>query len=109
MKRKLLSIALAATLFKASYVSALGLGEIELESYLNEPLDARIEILNTEGLLPTQILVRLASENDFDRVGIERSFFLTGINFQVVIDSEGDSYVAVSTRDPVREPFLDFV
>lgn len=109
MKRKLLSIALAATLFKTSYASALGLGEIELESYLNEPLDARIEILNTEGLLPAQVLVRLASEGDFDRVGIERSFFLTGINFQVVIDSEGDSYVAVSTREPVREPFLSFV
>ena len=109
MKRKLLAIALAATAFKAPFASALGLGDIELDSYLNEPLNARIEILNTEGLLPTQILVKLASDKDFERVGIERNFFLTGINFQVVVDTGGESYVAVTTREPVREPFLDFV
>lgn len=109
MKRKLLAIALAATAFKTQFASALGLGDIELESYLNEPLSARIEILNTEGLLPTQILVKLASERDFERVGIERNFFLSGINFQVVVDTGGESYVAVTTREPVREPFLDFV
>ncbi len=109
MKRKLLAIALAATAFKTQFASALGLGDIELESYLNEPLNARIEILNTEGLLPTQILVKLASDKDFERVGIERNFFLTGINFQVVVDTGGESYVAVTTREPVREPYLDFV
>lgn len=109
MKRKLLAIALAATAFKTQFASALGLGDIELESYLNEPLNARIEILNTEGLLPTQILVNLASDKDFERVGIERNFFLTGINFQVVVDTGGESYVAVTTREPVREPYLDFV
>ncbi|MGB0188776.1 MAG: FimV/HubP family polar landmark protein, partial [Aequoribacter sp.] len=109
MKRKLLALALAATAFKTQFASALGLGDIELESYLNEPLNARIEILNTEGLLPTQILVKLASDKDFERVGIERNFFLTGINFQVVVDTGGESYVAVTTREPVREPYLDFV
>ena len=109
MKRKWLVIALAATAFKSQLALALGLGDIELESYLNEPLNARIEILNTEGLLPTQILVKLASDKDFERVGIERNFFLTGLNFQVVVDSGGESYVAVTTREPVREPFLDFV
>ena len=109
MKRKLLVIALAATALKTQFASALGLGDIELESYLNEPLSARIKILNTEGLLPTQILVKLASDKDFERVGIERNFFLTGLNFQVVVDTGGESYVAVSTREPVKEPFLDFV
>ncbi|HBZ49561.1 MAG TPA: hypothetical protein DEO43_04480, partial [Halieaceae bacterium] len=87
----------------------MGLGELELDSFLNEPLDARIALLDVDDLLPTQVLVKLASEEEFERVGAERTFLLMGLSFQVVIDSEGESYVALSSKELIREPILDFI
>ena len=50
---------------------ALGLGEIELDSALNEELDATIELIDAGGLAPAEIVVSLASNEDFVRVGVE--------------------------------------
>ncbi|MDX1489486.1 MAG: hypothetical protein R3268_14855, partial [Acidiferrobacterales bacterium] len=55
----------ACGLVSANTAWALGLGEIELDSALNERLDARIELLDANGLQPAEIIVSLASNEDF--------------------------------------------
>lgn len=108
-KKTALTLLTSKALLVGSSVWAVGLGELELDSFLNESLDAQIALLDVDDLLPTQVLVKLASEEEFERVGAERTFLLMGLSFQVVIDSEGESYVALSSKELIREPILDFI
>ena len=103
--------ALAACTAAASIpVSALGLGDIRIQSFLNEPLRAEVELLDTRELLVDDIRIRLAESEDFDRLGVERSYFLTGIQFEVRIDAAtGQGVILLSTEDAVLEPYLDFI
>ena len=88
---------------------ALGLGDIKLDSYLNEPLKAQVRLLNTGGLHEDQIRIRLATSDDFKRMGLERAYFLTSISFDVQIDESGRAVIVLSSEDPVLEPYLDFI
>lgn len=90
-------------------VAALGLGEIQLNSKLNEPLSAEIVLLDTQGLNSDQIIVGLASPADFERNGVDRIFFLTEFQFEVLLNRAGGPVVRVTSRNPVREPFLNFL
>ena len=103
--------ALAACTAAASIpVSALGLGDIRIQSFLNEPLRAEVELLDTRELLVDDIRIRLAASEDFERLGVERSYFLTGIRFEVQIDAAtGQGVILLSTEEAVLEPYLDFI
>ncbi|MCH1611165.1 MAG: hypothetical protein L7S53_07645, partial [Luminiphilus sp.] len=52
--------------------------------------------------------VDLASDAEFERLGVSRDFFLTRINFQVESDESGRR-VLLTTDAPLREPYLDFI
>lgn len=110
MRRKLVcAIALAGAL-QAGLAHAVGLGQIELRSALNQPLDADITLINVGDLDGSQIFVKLASPEDFDRAGVDRDYFLTSIRFDASIDRRsGQGKVRLRTREAVREPFLNFV
>ncbi|MEZ5557449.1 MAG: FimV/HubP family polar landmark protein [Pseudomonadales bacterium] len=87
---------------------ALGLGEIELNSALNEKLDAEIPLLDSSGLQPSEVIVSLASPEDYARVGVERFFFLTSLRFEVAA-ARGGAVVKVSSAQAITEPYLNFL
>lgn len=105
-----LATAVAVSLALASTgVKALGLGEIEMHSALNQPLDAEI-LLNSVG--PGELdglLVQLASREAFDRAGIERAQALGDLRFSVDKKSDGTPFIKIGSRSPVVEPFLNFL
>jgi pilus assembly protein FimV len=80
-----------------------------LGSYLNEPLSAQVDLLNVGGLHEDQIRVRLATTDDFKRMGVDRAYFLTSITFDVEIDDNGRARIVITSEDPVLEPYLDFI
>ncbi|WP_444930296.1 FimV/HubP family polar landmark protein [Microbulbifer sp. SSSA002] len=87
---------------------ALGLGEIKLNSTLNQPLNAEIGLLQTRSLEGSEIKVRLASPEEFERAGVERSYLLTSLNFEV--DYSGSKpVIRITSREDIREPFLNFL
>lgn len=102
------TIGLTGALF-SSGVFALGLGDMKLFSAVNEPLRAEIKLLKVGDLNTTQVLIKLASMQDFDRANVEREFFLTGMRYEVELDGRGGGVVKVTTEDPVREPYLNFL
>jgi pilus assembly protein FimV len=55
--------------------AGLGLGGITLHSALNQPLEAEIQLIEVGDLSADEVHVRLASEVDFVRSGVERIFF----------------------------------
>ena len=87
----------------------LGLGEIELDSALNQEFKATIELFDASGLEPGEILVALGSSEDFERVGVERFFFLTGLDFQVGMAANGDPQIVITSSRPITEPYLNFL
>ncbi len=106
-RRLALGYALTATLWCAQ-AFALGLGDITVHSALNQKLDAEIELLETRGMSESEIVAQLASSDDFKRVGIERFFFLTSLQFHVEL-REGRAVLRVSSAQPMTEPYLNFL
>jgi pilus assembly protein FimV len=110
MVRKLvLAVAAASALMSPNMVMALGVGNINLRSALNQPLDAEIELLQVRDLSSSEILPTLASPDDFGRAGIDRAFFLTDLQFTPEVRPDGRAVIRVTSTQPVREPFLNFL
>ncbi|MBB2494951.1 peptidoglycan-binding protein LysM [Pseudomonas sp. UL070] len=89
-------------------VPALGLGEINLHSALNQPLDADIELIQAGDFTADEIKVRLASAEDFNRSGVDRFIFLNDLRFTPVLRG-GRQIIRVVSSKPVREPYLNFI
>ena len=110
MVRKLvLAVAAASALMSSNMVQALGVGEINLRSALNQPLEAEIELLQVRDLSSSEIRPLLASPDDFGKAGIERSFFLTDLTFTPVVRPDGKAVIKVTSTRPVKEPYLNFL
>ncbi len=88
---------------------AFKLGDIRLNSSLNEPLSANIELLELDGLNENQILVTLGPDADFDRVGVEPLPLLNELEFEVDVLSASEGVVRISSTDAIVEPYLNFV
>ncbi len=95
--------------FVATNVSALGLGKITLDSALNQPLKGQIELFEVRELTKEEIRVEIASREDFDRIGIDKTYFLSDLKFDVVLEGAGAPYIIVTSNKLVREPFINFL
>lgn len=110
MKVRKLAVALALAGGLGSGVAqALGLGEIELQSFLNEPLEADISLSSSAGISSSEVFVNLAPAEAYRQVGIDRSYFLTKLQFNVSTAPNGSLVVNVSSVEPVKEPYLNFL
>ena len=94
--------------FYSGLVPALGLGEISLNSALNQPLDAEIELLEVGDLSAADLVVRLAPADVFTRSGVDRLYFLNDLRFTPLLRG-GNSVIRVVSSQPVREPYLNFI
>ena len=109
MKRPLqLPLAIALAL-GATNAFALGLGTIHVNSKLNQPLDAEIPVLQGTQGEAEGLLVQLAAAEDFDRVGLNRSRLSVPLEFTLVKSPHGEMVIKVTSKEVVREPFLDFL
>ena len=88
---------------------ALGLGELDLKSALNQRFDAEIVLLNTGDLEQVEIIPSLAAEEDFERVGVNRDYHLTDLRFNAQLREDGTHIVHITSRKPIIEPFLNFI
>jgi FimV-like protein len=89
-------------------VFSLGFGQIKLSSYLNEPLKAEIELLGTDEVDTSQLVVSLASADDFKKVQLARPFFLTQMKFKVLTEND-KSRILVTTTEAIKQPSLEFL
>ena len=89
-------------------VYALGLGKIELSSALNEPFKAEIPVNAASGDEAETLQVRLASNDEFERAGLVKNAVITQLKFKVS-QRAGKTIITVSSKNPVKEPLLDFL
>ena len=86
----------------------LGLGEIEVNSALNQKLDADIALLSATPEDAEQLIVKLAPAAEFSRAGIDRPYLLNSLRFSTE-QKNGQLFIKVTTPKPIREPFLNFL
>ena len=108
--RKFLAlITLVAGLVHSSQLLALGLGDLTVNSSLNEPLEATIELLGLDGLTSGQIQARLGSVDEFERANINRDFLIDDIQLEIIIFNSEQGILRLTSEEPVIEPFLSMV
>ena len=86
----------------------LGLGDIQVNSALNQQLDADIQLLSAVPEDAEQLIVKLATSEQFSRAGIDRPYMLTSLRFATSL-RDGVPYIKVTSPKPIKEPFLNFL
>ena len=107
--RKLVLAIAAASALTSGTAHALGLGEIDLQSSLSQPLVAEIELLEVRDLAQGEVIPSLASPEEFNKAGVDRQYFLTDLKFTPVIKPNGKSVIRITSTKPVREPYVNFL
>jgi pilus assembly protein FimV len=108
LKRLTLLLAALGMLLPVA-VSALGLGEIRLNSALNEPLRAEIPLISIDAEEIDVLSVKLASREQYEQAGIEQVPELRQLRFEPTTGADGKPVIRVTTRNAVAEPFLNFL
>jgi pilus assembly protein FimV len=88
---------------------ALGLGEIHLNSALNEPMNADIDIIAATPDELTALRAALAPREAFTRYGIDRPPFLSSLTFKVGKAKDGHDVLMVRSNEAIPEPFVTFL
>jgi pilus assembly protein FimV len=105
MKTAVRRVLLMSALMSPSALYALGLGEIKLNSALNQPFDAEIELVSAAQEDLGALRASLASNDTFVRYGLDRPGYLSEFTFRVV-RSDGRDVLKVTSPRPVTEPFV---
>ncbi len=100
---------LMACLLSPSLAWGLGLGEIHLNSALNEPMNAEIDLIAAGPDELTALRAALAPKDAFTRYGIERPPFLSTLTFKVGKSKDGRDVLLVRSTDSIPEPFVTFL
>jgi pilus assembly protein FimV len=90
-------------------VHALGLGEIHVNSALNEPLAADIEILGATAEELSSLTASVANRDTFLRFRAERPAFLASATFKVSHDVKGKPVLVISSTESFTEPFVNLL
>lgn len=108
---KLASTCLSSLLFAfiPSVSFALGLGDIKIESHLNEPLVAQIPLDDIKGIDHNDIVTALADTSAFAKAGLEPANWIYHIQFAIVSDKQGKAIIRLTTQHPVQDPFADLL
>jgi pilus assembly protein FimV len=88
---------------------AIGLGDIHVESALNEPLTARIDIVSATPEDLMDLRAAIANREIFQRYGADRPSFLASARFKVTEDSQGHPFLQVTSDEPFTEPVVSLL
>jgi FimV-like protein len=88
---------------------ALGLGEIHVDSALNEPLAAEIDIVGATAEELAGLTATVASKETFLKFGADRPPFLSTATFKVAHDVRGRPVLSIRSTDSFTEPLVNLV
>jgi FimV-like protein len=88
---------------------ALGLGEIHVDSALNEPLAAEIDIVGATAEELEGLTATVASRDTFLKFGADRPAFLSTATFKVAHDARGRPVLSIRSTDSFTEPVVNMV
>jgi pilus assembly protein FimV len=109
MSRQVIQASIVILALIGADAFALGLGGLRTESALNQPFVGEIDLFDVKSDELDTIKATLAGADAFAKSGIERYHFLTGLVFTPEVSARGGPVIRVTSREPIREPFMDFL
>jgi len=88
---------------------ALSLGDITVNSSLNDPLDAEIMVYSTDAAEILNARIQLASREIHQKAGLSINKHLRNLRFKTIAKQDGRFAIKVTTDKPVSEPVLEFI
>jgi len=98
-----------ALMLTAADVSALGLGTINVQSNLDQPLKAEIELRVNPGDDVGSVKASIASRSDFQSNGIQYEEYVDSMNITLDRSSGGARLKVDSSNVVIKEPFVSFL
>ncbi len=105
--RKLIFALVLGLLLPAQGFS-LGLGDIQVNSKLNQKLGAQIDLISVTPEDADILIIKLASREEFTKAGLDRPHSLTELKFKALVKN-GNVYIDVKSAKIIREPSLSFL
>jgi pilus assembly protein FimV len=88
---------------------ALGLGDIRVDSALNEPLSAQIDIVGATRDDLIALTAKVPNREIFQRYAAERPSFLSSATFKIGLDSHGRPVLNVRSSEAFTDPVINFL
>jgi len=92
-----------------SAAKSLGLGEIHVDSAINEPLAAEVDIVGASPEDLAGMTASVASDEIFLRFGFDRPAFLSTSTFRISMDGKGQPVLAIRSTDSFTEPLINML
>jgi len=103
------SIVVGAVLLTFSQTAwSLGLGDATVESFLNQPLAVKIQLITQSSDDLDSISAGMASASDYELIGASRDDISVPLQFSVE-SSQGKAYIAVSSTLPLNDPVVRLI
>lgn len=109
MKKIALRFLAAGALVSPLSVYALGLGDIHLNSALNQTFNADIDLVSATADELSTLQVALASSDTFQRYGLDRPEFLSNFSLRVDNSKAARPVIRVSSSSVINEPFINLL
>jgi pilus assembly protein FimV len=103
-KRSSRAVVLLLALPSAAF--ALGLGDIHLNSPLNAPLNADIELIDVAPDEASTVQAQLAPRETFASYGLDWPAYLSGVQVRTERTSDGRQIIHIRSTEPISEPFV---
>ncbi len=98
----------AVALFFSPAVWSLGLGDATVESFLNQPLNASIQLITQESDSLDTISAGIASAEDYELIGASRDDI--SVPLQISIEgSPASAYISVRSELPIADPVVRLI
>lgn len=108
LKRTILHTALFALTLPMS-LYGMGLGEMKVESNLDQPFKAEVELIDVGNTPLTGIKVGIADPDNFEHVGIERAAVLSLLDFKIAKNEHGKVVINIQSKERMTEPYMQMV
>ncbi len=107
LQKKYSLLALPLLLLVAANSWAAGLGGIDLDSFLGQPLTARIQLIGVPANQVSTVSARLASAADYRTMGLDQNKLRVPLTFTPAV-WRGKAVIEVRSVSAVKDPILQF-
>jgi pilus assembly protein FimV len=101
-------IAISLVLGFVSNAHALGLGSLQVDSFLNEPLSGKIEFMVADADELSTVTASIADKESFERLGVEYPDYIEDLTLSTSIENR-KTFLLISSEQPIKEPFVHFI
>jgi FimV-like protein len=88
---------------------ALGLGEMKVKSYLDQPFYAEISLIDVGGTPLALVKPDFASVETYEQMGLTKSLVESNLQIALAKGENGKPVIQITSKEHITDPFMDLV